>query len=147
LSRPDSLHARLVVSGPLGFRAPQEVIARRISADPTAIAEFIALNHRFLARLERRDPAIATDLAWQTEVVAELVVAGFDPADGEFAWLGMLELPEPIDPARPGASDDWRITVEEWEALESDPIPFNAAGQNENLSKEWRIVYADHLQL
>ena len=51
-------------------------------------------------------------------------MVGFDQVDGEFAWMGILNLPEPIDPARPGAVAGWRITVEEWEALESDPLPF-----------------------
>ena len=144
LSRPDMHHARLVVSGPVGFRAPLETVAKRTSADPAAIAEFIRDNRRFLARLERRDPAIPTDLAWRSEVITELAVVGFDPTDGEFAWMGMLELPESIDPARPGAADDWRITVEEWEALEADPVPFHGDNQTAQLTKEWRIVYADH---
>jgi len=36
--------------------------------------------------------------------------------------MGILNLPEPIDPARPGAIAGWRVTVEEWEALEADPL-------------------------
>jgi hypothetical protein len=147
LSRPDVDHARLVVSGPVGFRVPADQIARRASADPTAIAEFIRDNRRFLARLEKRDLAVPTDLGWQTEVVTELAVVGFDPTDGEFAWMGMLKLPEPIDPARPGAVDDWRITLEEWEALEADPAAFRGDTHGDPLTKEWRIVYADHLSL
>ena len=72
LSRPDIDHARLVVSGPVGFRTPEDILSRRVSADPAAIAEFIRDNRRLLARLERRDPAIPTDLGWHTEVVTEL---------------------------------------------------------------------------
>jgi hypothetical protein len=140
LSRPDVDHARLVISGPVGFRVPADQIARWASADPTAIAEFIRDNRRFLARLEKRDPAVPTDLGWQTEVVTELAVVGFDPTDGEFAWMGMLNLSEPIDPARPGAIDDWRVTIEEWEALEADPAPFRGDTQGDPLTKEWRIV-------
>ena len=147
LSRPDINHARLVVSGPVGFRTPADVLARRAAADPAALAEFIRDNRRMIARLERRDAAIPTDLGWHTEVVTELAVVGFDPTDGEFAWMGMLNLPEPIDPARPGAVADWRVTVEEWEALEADPVPFQVDSQGAPLTKEWRIVYADHLGL
>jgi len=143
LSRPDVDHARIVVSGPLGFRFPSDVISKRSAADPSALAEIIHANHRFLARLERHD-AIATDLSWQTEVITELAVVGFDPADGEFAWMGVLKLPTPIDPARPGAVDNWRITIEEREAVEADPVPFAKEGM---LTKEWRIIYADHLSL
>ncbi|MEA2864106.1 MAG: hypothetical protein QOC84_2062 [Bradyrhizobium sp.] len=146
LSRPDLDHARLVVSGPVGFRFAEH-FARRVSADPAVIAEFIRNNRRLLARLEQRDPAVPTDLGWHTEVVTELAVVGFDPVDGEFAWMGMLNLPEPIDPARPGAALDWRVTIEEWEALESDPMPFRGDSQGDSLTKEWRIVYADHLSL
>ena len=147
LSRPDINHARLVVSGPVGFRTPADVLARRAAADPAALAEFIRDNRRMIARLERRDAAIPTDLGWHTEVVTELAVVGFDPTDGEFAWMGILNLPEPIDPARPGAVADWRVTVEEWEALEADPVPFQVDSQGAPLTKEWRIVYADHLGL
>lgn len=147
LSRPDIDHARLVVSGPVGFRTPEDILTRRVSADPAAIAEFIRDNRRLLARLERRDPAIPTDLGWHTEVVTELAVVGFDPVDGEFAWMGMLNLPEPVDPARPGAVAGWRITVEEWEALEADPLPFQVDSAGAPLTKEWRIVYADRLSL
>jgi hypothetical protein len=147
LSRPDIDHARLVVSGPVGFRTPEDILTRRVSADPAAIAEFIRDNRRLLARLERRDPAIPTDLGWHTEVVTELAVVGYDPADGEFAWMGILNLPEPIDPARPGAVVGWRVTVEEWEALEADPLPFKVDGAGAPLTKEWRIVYADRLSL
>jgi hypothetical protein len=147
LSRPDIDHARLVVSGPVGFRTPEETLVRRTPTDPAVIAEFIRNNRRFIARLERRDPAIPTDLGWHTEVVTELAVVGFDPTDGEFAWMGMLNLPKPIDPARPGAVDDWRVTVEEWEALEADPVPFQLDSQGAPLTKEWRVVYADRLSL
>lgn len=147
MSRPDINYARLVVSGPVGFRTPADVLARRAAADPAALAEFIRDNRRMIARLERRDAAIPTDLGWHTEVVTELAVVGFDPTDGEFAWMGMLNLPEPIDPARPGAVADWRVTVEEWEALEADPVPFQVDSQGAPLTKEWRIVYADHLGL
>ena len=118
-----------------------------MSVDPAAIGEFIRDNRRLLARLERRDPAIPTDLGWHTEVVTELAVVGFDPADGEFAWMGILNLPEQINPARPGAVAGWRVTVEEWEALEADPLPFKVDSAGAPLTKEWRIVYADRLSL
>jgi hypothetical protein len=147
LSRPDLDHARLVVSGPVGFRVAADQLARRAAADPAAIAGFIRDNRRLLARLEKRDPAVPTDLGWQTEVVTELAVVGFDSTDGEFAWMGMLNLPQPIDPAQPGAVDDWRITIEEWEALEADPAPFRGDTHGDQLTKEWRIVYADRLSL
>lgn len=91
---------------------------------PCPGAEIIGANHRFLARLERLDPAIATDLGRHTEVIIELQVVGFDPADGKFAWLSSLKLPVPIDPARPGDVDGRRVTVEEREAVEADRVPF-----------------------
>jgi len=103
---------------------PADVVGKRDSADPAPIAEINGANHRVLARLERLDPAIPTDLGWRTEVIIELQVVGFDPADGKFAWMSSLRLPVSIDPARTGDVGDWRVTVEEWEAVEADPVSF-----------------------
>ena len=77
-----------------------------------------------MVRLEQLDPPIPTDLGWRTEVIIERQVVGFDPADGEFARMSSLKLPVPIGSASPGDVDDRRVTVEEWEAVEVDPVPF-----------------------
>jgi hypothetical protein len=75
-------------------------------------------------------------------VITERAAVDFDPVDGEFARLGMQNLLEPIDPARPGAALDWRVTIEEWEALEADPVPC----RGDHLTRSG-ASYADHLSL
>ena len=88
-------------------------------------------------RLERRLPAVKTDLGWQTVATQDLPILGIDGT--MVSWAGAVELPTAIDPARPGDNSNWRVTVEEWERLPADPLPSGLP------STEARMVYADHL--
>src|SRR5436190_10494051 len=88
---------------------------RRRAAGPGRLAQAIAPNRSVIARLQRRDPEIPTDLGWQTVDVTELALRGNGGNRFEAAWTGCLETPEPLTITRPGASDDWRVAVEEWE--------------------------------
>jgi hypothetical protein len=142
ITRPDAQTVRILVNGPVGLRAgrPSLLVGSGSALEP----ERIRANRRMIARLEQRDPAIGTDLGWKTTAVTELGPIGSDAARGEVTWFGLLALTEPIPFARPGAQVDWRVTVEEWEGLEADPVPFAPDGR---LTMEWRLAYADHLPL
>ena len=134
LSRPDDRHARVVITGPVG-------VPRGITL-PSGAASFWQLllaSRTMRIRLERRLPAVKTDLGWQTVASQDLPILGIDGTT--VSWAGALELPTAIDPARPGDNSNWRVTVEEWERLPADPLPSGLP------STEARIVYADHLPL
>jgi hypothetical protein len=91
------------------------------------------------ARLEERDPRLASDLAWITRAVTVLQVGG---RSGQVvSWHGTLPLPDALPPRRPGDDDTWRVTVEEWEVLDADGATLH------ELTREGRLVYADHLPL
>ena len=144
VSRTDSRHARVVVSGPLGLRD-----AERVPTDLLELARLAAENRSLFARLQRRDPAIPTDLGWDTRAVTPLELHGHGRTPAEAAWVGTLAVP-PGDPdiplARPGKSTDWRVTIEEWETLPGDPSPLQPRGGG-TLIDEHRLVYADELAL
>lgn len=136
LSRPDDRHARLVVTGPVGV--PGGVTPGGV--DGPGFLAGLASSRTVRARLERRVPAIGTDLGWQPVTSTDLAVLG---ADGtEVSWSGTLELPTVLPPVRPGDDADWRVTLEEWERLPADPDPVTGARRSEA-----RVVYADHLPL
>ncbi|HUP99383.1 MAG TPA: hypothetical protein VM093_02890, partial [Aeromicrobium sp.] len=135
LSRPDDRHARVVVTGPVG--APG-LLPELLLFAPSFLAQVHA-SRTVRARLERRVPAVGTDLGWQAVAQVELPILGLDGT--MVSWAGQLELPEPMPPRRPGESADWRVVVEEWERLPADPSP---TGERRI---ETRICYADHLPL
>jgi hypothetical protein len=47
----------------------------------------------------------------------------------------------------PANVDDWWSTIEEWEPLEADPSPLRGDNHGDQLTNEWRVVYADHPSL
>jgi hypothetical protein len=57
------------------------------------------------------------------------------------SWAGEIALPIAIPPRTPGTSDEWRVTLEEWEYLPADTGAGGTGGW------EPRIVYADHLRV
>ena len=128
LTRPDAEHVRVIVTGAVGTRDGS-----------LAPEEDGQLDRAVVARLERRDAAVDSDLAWVTEAVKVLRVRGEDGA--LISWAGTLELPDAIPPRRPGSDVDWRVTVEEWEFLPADGLDFRGNG------RAGRLVYADHLAL
>ena len=53
----------------------------------------VRMHRVVVARLQRRDPAIPTDLGWETVATEELPVRGFGRNVYEAAWVGELEAP------------------------------------------------------
>jgi hypothetical protein len=150
VSRTDDRHVRVVVSGPVGVRAELPI---RIGggAGPQAFAEAVAANRQVVARLQRRDPAIPTDLGWKTVAVKELVVRGRGANEFEVAWVGELDAGRTIPLARPGDNPNWRVTVEEWERLPGDPasVAEGAPPVAAVIFPVWerRLIYADEVPL
>jgi hypothetical protein len=130
LTRPDAETVRVVVTGVVGERAGG------LAPHPEGR---VPHDRVVFARLEERDPRLASDLAWVTRAVTVLQVGG---RSGQVvSWHGTLPLPDALPPRRPGDDDTWRVTVEEWEVLDADgDLPYA-------LTREGRLVYADHLPL
>lgn len=99
-----------------------------------------------VARLQKADPDIPTDLGWDTVDTVELIVRGTGRTAAEAAWVGELEAPEDIPLARPSENPDWRVTIEEWELLPGDPDP-RVITSVLLPSFRRRLVYAESLQL
>ena len=118
VSRTDVRHVRVVVSGPVGTRGgtKDEAFPPALGALPAAVR-----RHRIMvARLQRADPAIPTDLGWETVDTKELVVRGTGRTAAEAAWVGEMTAPVDIPLQRPGDQPEWRVTVEETELLEAE---------------------------
>lgn len=139
VSRTDARHVRVVVSGPVGVRGSKD-----FPPAPADAVDAVARNRRLVARLQRTDPAVPTDLGWETVDVVELVLRGAGRTTAEGAWVGELRAPVDIAVATPGDSADWRVAIEEWEQLLGDPADLGAGGPGE---WERRLVYADEVAL
>jgi hypothetical protein len=148
VSRTDVRHVRVVVSGPIGVREPPPGRGTSIAAPPPGIEEYAAwvrMHRVVVARLQRRDPAIPTDLGWETVTTEELPVRGFGRNAFEAAWVGELEAPEDLPLRTPGENAEWRVTVEEWERLKGDPE--DLADPRSAPVWEQRLIYADEIML
>lgn len=145
VSRTDDRHVRVVVSGSIGTRSRPEH-----SRDPIdALAKAVDKNRYLVARLQRRDPLIDSDLGWQTVTASRLILRGRGATGQEAAWVAELDAGETIPLARPGqGASGWRIAVEEWEVLESDPARVDIGLIDIEIPKwERRLVYADEVDL
>ncbi len=151
ISRTDIRHVRVVVSGPVGVRNPPPSPRIDTGVFPTNVADladWVAVNRVMIARLQRRDPDIPTDLGWETVDVAELEVKGRGRDTFEAAWVGNLESTTNIPLRRPGSLPNWRVTIEEWERLPGDPADLGVVGIAPPPPVwEQRLVYADHIGL
>jgi hypothetical protein len=145
VSRTDSRHVRIVVTGPIGARSRVDS-SGPFSAGTQKLAQAVNHNRSIIARLQRRDPAIPTDLGWETVTVTGLALRGYGSNGFEAAWVGSLQTPENLTITRPGANQDWRVVVEEWEHLPGDPTSL-APGTMTEPVWERRLVYADELNL
>lgn len=148
VSRTDVRHVRVVVSGPIGVReAPPGHAPAITDLTPTIdrYADWVAMHRTMVARLQRRDPAIPTDLGWETVAVEELTVRGFGRNVFETAWVGELEAPQNLPLRTPGQNPDWRVTIEEWERLPGDPE--DLANPDSATVWEQRLIYADEVAL
>jgi hypothetical protein len=148
VSRTDVRHVRVVVSGPIGVRQPPPGRDTTTTAVPTGIDDYAAwvrMHRTVVARLQRLDPAIPTDLGWETVATEELTVRGFGRNVFEAAWIGELEAPGDLPLQTPGANPEWRVTVEEWERLPGDPA--DLADPRSSAVWEQRLIYADEIIL
>lgn len=146
VSRTDDRHVRVVVSGPIGVRTPP---GRGHTSNPDLFAESVSANRQVVAKLQRRDPAIDTDLGWETVAVAELVIRGRGRNEYEAAWVGELDAGTVIPLRRPGDNPRWRVAVEEWERLPGDPPSPADAPPGAVVLPIWerRLIYADEVLL
>ncbi|MEN8040930.1 MAG: hypothetical protein ABFR95_05445 [Actinomycetota bacterium] len=142
VSRTDVRHVRVVVSGPIGTRGGSE--EEPFPPPRTSAPESIRRNRRVVARLQKLDPNVPTDLGWDTIDTVELDVRGIGKTDAEAAWVGELAASEDIPLAKPGSQSEWRVTIEEWEQLLGDRADLGKRGE-----REWerRLVYADEIIL
>ncbi len=152
VSRPDTDHVRVTVTGPIGLRDQGRNLAGGANiqgggtgdtrfplgaADPTAI---VSRDRHMIAMVQRLPAGLTSDLDWETVHEQELTIGGVS-ADAQWAWTGVLPITTSIGPATPGEIDQWRIMVTENEGVESDP---DESGQ---LTKQWRTIYADCVSL
>ncbi len=149
VSRTDVRHVRVVVSGPVGLRTPAD--PRRDSTFPDAnddFADAVDANRRVIARLQRIDTKVPTDLGWQTVDVVQLDVLGRGTNEFEAAWVGTLEADRDLRLRRPGTNKRWRVTIEEWETLPGDRADLGDVSRPPKPPVwEQRLVYADELHL
>ncbi len=136
LTRPDRRHARIIVTGPVG--APRTSVGATL-AGPT-FAQSVLASRTVRARIEHRLAGVPSDLGWETVRTVDLPILGFEGTT--VSWSAEIGLPQAIAPRRPGSSQAWRVTVEEWEHLPSDPDPAVRGAATQS-----RIVYADHFPL
>ncbi len=140
ISRTDETRVRIVVTGAVGVPdLPDAQAAVLGAAKPMHFYERLARTRKMVARLERFDASIGTDLAWQTLSSLELPILGIDGT--VVSWAGEITLPIELPPRTPGRDGEWRVTLEEWELLPGD---LEAGGSG---GLQPRIVYADHLPL
>jgi hypothetical protein len=143
VSRTDVRHVRVVVSGAIGTRGgPGEAFP----PDAGSRHEAIRRNRVMVARLQRADPDIPTDLGWDTVDTVEMIVRGTGRTPAEAAWVGELGAGEDIPLARPGGNPEWRVLIEEWELLPGDPAPGTITIAFLP-SVRRRLVYAESLEL
>lgn len=145
VSRTDLRHVRVVVSGPVGLRTTPHGDGPWFPSRVEQLAPAVTANRKVVARLQRRDPAIPTDLGWETVTATELVVRGHGRTTFEAAWVGSLEADRDLPLRRPKDDPDWRVTVEEWERLPGDPA--DLAQPRASGVWEQRLVYADEVHL
>jgi hypothetical protein len=146
VSRTDETHVRVVVSGPVGRRERLGHAPDPIEAMATAVDH----NRMLIARLQRRDQKIASDLGWRTVATQKLVLRGHGPLGHEAAWVGELDAGETIAFVRPESDGvaEWRVVVEEWERLESDPTRISTPFADIDVPRmEQRLIYADEVEL
>ena len=120
-----------------------------------------------MARLQRRDPDLPTDLGWRTVTTATLPIRGIGKNEVEAAWVGELAAGEdmalrrPNDPAigdaaagggdggGDGPDAHWRVTIEEWERFPGDVLATREIGPIHAPVAKWeqRLVFADEVLL
>jgi hypothetical protein len=144
VSRTDDSHVRVVLSGVVGLRDTP-------AAGGRSVADLVGANRFVVARLQKRDPEIDTDLGWQTVTTEQLTIRGTGRSAAEVAWVGELDAGAKVrlrTPSPAGAST-WRVTIEEWERFRGDPLSPLEAGHLALTIPTWeqRLVFADEVML
>ena len=78
------------------------------------------------------------------------MLRGHGPLGHEAAWVGELDAGESIAFVRPEGDGvaEWRVVVEEWERLESDPTRISTPFTDIDVPRmEQRLIYADEVEL
>ena len=108
-----------------------------------ALATAVDQHRGLVARLQRRVPEIASDLGWETVAATRLALRGRGVNDNHAAWVGEIDAGVKIALVRPESDTKlWRVAIEEWERLESDPDPVTGKPLWEH-----RLIYADSFDL
>lgn len=145
VSRTDDSHVRVVLSGVVGLR---DTPASGGHATP---ADLVGANRFVVARLQKRDPEINTDLGWQTVTTEQLTIRGTGRSAAEVAWVGELAAGVKVKLRTPSPSgpSTWRVTVEEWERFRGDPLSPLESGPVIAPIPTWeqRLVFADEVML
>lgn len=128
---------KVAVTGSVGLPRPWTEVSGR------TVGERLAPSRTMHVRLEKRVPAVGTDLGWQVVQAAVLPVLS---SIGSFVtWEGYLDVPS-SDPARPGrkTTGNLRVVVEEEERLRADPP---GPGESGPVRTSSRVVYLDQIVL
>ena len=128
---------KVAVTGTVGLPHPWEPAGQH----HLTLAERLAPSRTMHVRLERRVPAVGTDLGWQ--VVSAAVLPVLSSLGSFVTWEGAVALPNDAgEPARPGrqSTGDLRVVVEEEERLQADPA---GPGEQGAIRTSSRLVYAD----
>ena len=113
------------------------------SSAVAALAGAVDQHRSLIARLQRRVAEVDSDLGWETVATTRLVLRGNGVNDKHAAWVGELDSGVRIPVSRPeSGAGNWRVAIEEWERLESDPDVGSNAPHWEN-----RLIYADAFDL
>jgi hypothetical protein len=149
VTRPDDRTARVVLSGPAGYRGSADLTATGPVSDEqlAAIRNRIEANRYLRVILERRSTTIGTDLGWETVDQALPILENFDLESLTATWVGQLDLLQSIPARRPGGDSRWRVTIEETELLDADFLDDGGWISHEGRPLLPRMVYLDHLPL
>ena len=144
VSRTDDSHVRVVLSGVVGRRDTP-------AAGGRSVADLGGANRFVVARLQKRDPEIDTDLGWQTVTTEQLSIRGTGRSAAEVAWVGELDAGARVRlrTPSPAGSSTWRVTIEEWERFRGDPLSPLESGPLALTIPTWeqRLVFADEVML
>ncbi len=156
VSRTDASHVRVLLSGSVGTRQPVVTIVGRPM--PT-MSDLVDANRVVVARLQKRNPRLRSDLGWTTVAVEELEIRAADEGAHAAVWVGELDAGQevvfrrPLDPADPAPGtppSSWRVVLEEWERFPGDrPSPRESGPVIVAPPPIWeqRLVFADEVML
>lgn len=136
LSRPAGDHVRISLSGVTAVTN-----APNISL-PGDLVDLLPRSRHVVATLQARNLLSDSDIDWVKRAEVQCELAGVDVNSFDATWTAALPL-NPAEPLEtPGASDDLRVQVEEYEILTADPDPGEST-----VTATRRLVYADHFYL